>query len=57
MLVKLLAALVLAFLAAAGFGKRYVPWLEKKNARQPLKAEVAKIYEDQTGEDPEEQPR
>ena len=42
--IKMILALVLAFAASAGFGKWYVPWLERRGAKQPLKDEVATIY-------------
>ena len=44
MIIKMLVSFLLAFLFSAVFGKYYIPWLEKKNAMQPLKDEVAKIY-------------
>ena len=44
MVLSCLAALLLALLVSAGFGKPFVAWLEKKNARQPLKEEVARLY-------------
>ena len=47
-------AFLLAFLASATFGKYYVPWLEKKNAKQPLKEEVARMYAEKAGEDGKE---
>ena len=44
MALTMLCSFLIAFLGCAVFGKYYIPWLEKKNARQPLKDEVAKIY-------------
>lgn len=45
MVIHLLAALVVAFLTAKLFGKRFIPWLEKHNIRQYAKDEVEhKIY-------------
>lgn len=43
---RILISFFAAFLASSIFGKYYIPWLKKKNANQPLKEEVAKIYED-----------
>ena len=48
MILRTLGAFFLALLVSAGFGKIYVPWLKKKNATQPLKDEVAKIYAGKT---------
>lgn len=53
MLMKMLGACLLAFLFSAVFGRKYIPWLEKKNARQPLKDEVAKIYKDRNSDENE----
>ncbi len=44
MVLHVIGACLLAFLVSAGFGKIYLPWLEKKRAHQPLKDEVARIY-------------
>lgn len=49
MTVYIIAAFLIAFLFSIIFGKRYISWLEKKGVWQPLKDEVAKIY-DQTGD-------
>lgn len=46
MIVKILAAFFLTFLFSTVFGKYYIPWLEKRNVRQPLKDEVAKLYKE-----------
>lgn len=48
MMIKMIAAFLIAFLFSAVFGKYYISWLEKKNARQPLKDEVAQIYKEQS---------
>lgn len=48
MIIKMPVSFLLAFLFSAVFGKYYIPWLEKKNAMQPLKDEVAKIYKEQS---------
>ena len=54
MALRILIAFLAAFLVSSVFGKYYIPWLEKKNARQPLKEEVAKIYEEgEAGNEPE----
>jgi len=45
MKVYMLIALIFAFLFCLYFGMRYVSWLEKKNIKQPLKDEVAQVYE------------
>ena len=50
MVIKMLAAFLLAFLFSAAFGKYYIPWLEKRNSRQTLKDEVAQIYKDQSND-------
>ena len=49
-----LGAALMAFLVSVLFGKRWVAWLEKKNARQPLKDEVARIYAADKADDTEE---
>ena len=46
MTVRLILAFVIAFATAAVVGKFYVPWLRKRGASQPLKEEVARIYEE-----------
>ena len=40
MTIQLLCAFTLAFLFASGFGKWYIPWLEKEKARQQIKEEL-----------------
>lgn len=50
MVIRILGAFLLALLFSAAFGKYYIPWLEKKNARQPLKDEVAQIYKEQSND-------
>ena len=40
MTIKLITALVLAFLFASAFGKYYVPWLRRQKAGQQIKTEV-----------------
>ena len=54
MLARILLACALAFLVSAIFGKFYIPWLKKKKLEQPLKDEVAQMYEDQTDSESEE---
>ena len=49
MVVYMFASFLMAFLFSSLFGKRYVSWLEKNGIRQPIKDEVAKIY-DQAGD-------
>ena len=44
MKVYMLIAFLLTFVFCYYFGKRFIPWLEKKNIRQPLKDEVAQVY-------------
>lgn len=45
MTIQLLGALLLAFLVVLFFGMRFIPWLKKIGAEQPLKNEVKeKIY-------------
>ena len=46
MVISMLIAALAAFLIAAAFGRLYVPWLRKRGASQPLKEEVARIYEE-----------
>ena len=40
MTIKLITALVLAFLIASAFGKYYVPWLRRQKAGQEIKSQV-----------------
>ena len=49
MTVKIIAAFLIAFLVSVLFGKHNVSWLEKREIRQPLKDEVAKIYDQAEG--------
>lgn len=45
MMIQILGALLLAFLISTVFGKRFIPWLEKKGIIQPLKKQVEeKVY-------------
>ena len=46
MIIQMIAAFLLVFVVSAGFGKLYIPWLRKHSFNQPLKDEVAKLYED-----------
>ena len=46
MLIKTIIAAMASFLIAAAFGRFYYPWLKKRGASQPLKEEVARIYEE-----------
>ena len=48
MVIKMLGAFLTAFLVSAVFGRRFVSWLGKNKAVQPLKDEVAKIYQEQS---------
>ena len=55
MILQMLGALLLAVLISTVFGKRFIPWLEKKGIIQPLKKQVKeKVYseknEDSTAE-------
>lgn len=44
-MIQILGALLLAFLISTVFGKRFIPWLEKKGIIQPLKKQVKeKVY-------------
>ena len=43
-----LGSILLAFLICLLFGKTFIPWLEKHNAKQPLKDEVKdKVYSEE----------
>lgn len=44
MVMKMLFALLLAFVICVALGKWYIPWLKKHSAKQPIKDEVAAIY-------------
>ena len=37
MTIRLITALVIAFLFSTAFGKFYIPWLKKEKARQAIK--------------------
>lgn len=39
-----LVAIVVSFLIAAIFGKRYITWLKCRGFTQPIKREVQQIY-------------
>ena len=53
MMMKLLLAILVAFVISVAIGKWYVPWLKKHGAKQPIKDEVAAIYaEKETAADP-----
>lgn len=54
MAINMLFAFALDFLVSAIFGRFYIPWLKKKNLEQPLKDEVAQIYENRTDSESEE---
>ena len=43
MMLQMLGALLLAVLISTVFGKRFIPWLEKKGIIQPLKKQVEEI--------------
>lgn len=45
MVTKMISAFVLAFLISIGIGRIYIPWLRHKGYSQPLKHEVAQMYE------------
>lgn len=55
---KMSVIIVFAFLSAFVIcilvGKRLIPWLKKKDVLQPLKDEVATIYDDQNDDSAEE---
>ena len=55
MALRIVCALLLAFLVVVVFGKYYIPWLKKKKASQPLKEEVARIYAEQAAEEAAEE--
>jgi len=44
MAVILICALLVAFVICIQFGKRFIPWLREKGIIQPIKDEVASIY-------------
>ena len=44
MAIKMLLASLLAFFASVGIGKVFIPWMEKHSFTQPLKDEVAQMY-------------
>ena len=44
---------LLAFLVAVAFGKYYIPWLKRRGATQPLKDEVAQIYQERNTDENE----
>ena len=46
MVITMIISAFAAFLIAAAFGRFYIPWLKKRGASQPLKEEVARIYEE-----------
>ncbi len=51
MVIQYLAVFFAAFLIVFASGKHFIPWLEKHNAKQPLKEEVKdKVYTDQNEE-------
>ena len=45
MAVIMICALLAAFMICILFGKRFIPWLKKKDIVQPIKDEVASIYD------------
>ena len=40
MTIKLMCSFILSFLFATGFGKYYIPWLQRQKANQEIKSEV-----------------
>ena len=44
--IRMIITALLAFLIAVAFGRFYIPWLKQRGASQPLKKEVAEIYEE-----------
>ena len=45
MIFQMLGALLLAVVISMVFGKRFIPWLEKKGIIQPIKKQVEeKVY-------------
>lgn len=42
-----LVAVVVSFLIAAIFGKRYIAWLKCRGFTQPIKREVQQIYNEE----------
>ena len=48
MVIQYLTAFLAAFLIVFVSGKMFIPWLEKHNAKQPLKDEVKnKVYSEE----------
>lgn len=45
MAVKIMIAFMLSFLISIGFGRFFVPWLKRHSFSQPLKEEIAQMYE------------
>lgn len=54
MTVILICALFFAFVICVRFGKRFIPWLKEKDSIQPIKEEVASIYDARENGSPEE---
>ena len=49
-MVYLVSAAILAFLISVVFGRRFVPWLDRKGVKQPVKVEVDRIYQEKEPE-------
>ena len=51
MVIKMLLASLLAFFTSVGIGKVFIPWMEKRRYTQPLKDEVAEMYNEKAKEE------
>lgn len=51
MAIKMLLAAFLAFFTSVGIGKVLIPWMEKHSFAQPLKDEVAQMYNEKDKEE------
>ena len=44
--IRIIIAFLLAFVIALVLGKLFIPWLNRRRMAQPLKEEVARIYDE-----------
>ena len=51
MMIRIIISALLAFLAAAAFGRFYIPWLKKHDFVQPLKKEVEDMYNEKAAKE------
>ena len=51
MVIQILIALLIGFIFSLVFGKRLIPWIEKKGFTQPLKQEVKENVYSEKNED------